>query len=385
MKQVKRIKSTTLQVLTVCLAVCCFVWNTERAYTDTTKNQPLVQMAILLDTSGSMEGLIEQAKAQLWKIVNEMALAKKDGQSPRLEVALYEYGKSSIPASEGYIRLLVPMTTDLDKISEELFKLQTNGGDEYCGQVIQSATRELQWNRSNDHLKVIFIAGNEPFTQGTVDYKITCKEAISKGIIINTIFCGDHQEGINTNWKDGADLADGKYINIDHNQQIVHINAPQDKEIITLGEKLNKTYIAYGKGGESMQQRQVAQDSNAASMGSAVSAQRAVTKASYQYNNASWDIVDAEKEGKINVDELSEEDLPEEMKEMSKKERKTYIETKKKEREQLQARITQLRKERDEYVAKQRKTMTKDNTLDEAVLHAIREQAKTKKYKFEKN
>jgi hypothetical protein len=33
-------------------------------------------------------------------------------------------------------------------------------------------------------------------------------------------------------WKDGADLADGKYMNIDHNAEFVHIDAPQDAEII---------------------------------------------------------------------------------------------------------------------------------------------------------
>ena len=100
-----------------------------------TKKTPYVELVICLDTSGSMSGLIEQAKMQLWKIVNEMATAKRGKRSPLLEVALYEYGKSSIPASQGYIKMLVPLTTDLDRISEELFKLRTNGGSEYCGMV----------------------------------------------------------------------------------------------------------------------------------------------------------------------------------------------------------------------------------------------------------
>ena len=39
------------------------------------KKRSLIEMAILLDTSGSMQGLIEQAKSQLWRIVNEMAAA----------------------------------------------------------------------------------------------------------------------------------------------------------------------------------------------------------------------------------------------------------------------------------------------------------------------
>ena len=45
--------------------------------------EELIQLAILLDTSNSMDGLINQAKSELWKIVNELALAKKNGKSPK--------------------------------------------------------------------------------------------------------------------------------------------------------------------------------------------------------------------------------------------------------------------------------------------------------------
>src|SRR5882672_1910435 len=90
---------------------------------------PVVQIAILLDTSGSMEGLIEQAKGQLWKIVNEFINARQNGKAPEVQVALFEYGKSTLPASEGYIRLIQPLTNDLDRISEDLFALKTNGGE----------------------------------------------------------------------------------------------------------------------------------------------------------------------------------------------------------------------------------------------------------------
>jgi hypothetical protein len=204
---------------------------------------PLVQMAILLDTSGSMSGLIDQARTELWSIVNEFVFARRNGRQPDLQVALYEYGKSALPAAQGYIRQIVPLTTDLDKISEELFALTTNGGQEYCGWVIREATRGLQWSDSTDDLKVIFIAGNEPFTQGPVDYKEACKSAVAKGIIVNTIHCGSEREGINGKWKDGAVLADGRYLSIDHNRQVVHIVAPQDRQIAELGARLNQTYV----------------------------------------------------------------------------------------------------------------------------------------------
>ena len=132
--------------------------------------RPPVQIAILLDTSNSMDGLIAQAKTQLWNVVNEFVLARKDGRPPAIQVALFEYGKASLPSSEGFVRLILPLTDDLDRVSEELFALKTNGGEEYCGWVIRDAVNRLEWSRSRDVYKAIFIAGNEPFTQGPVDF-----------------------------------------------------------------------------------------------------------------------------------------------------------------------------------------------------------------------
>ena len=269
-----------------------------------------------------------------------------------------------------------------NKISEELFILRTNGGDEYCGQVIQSAVNGLNWSENNEELKLIFIAGNEPFTQGKVDYKEACKEAISKGIIVNTIFCGNYKLGIDTWWKDGADRADGKYINIDQNQQIVHIDAPQDKEIMKLSDKLNKTYIAYGREGEKLKERQEEQDMNAKALGNGVYTQRAVTKSTSQYKNIAWDLVDAEEEGAVNIEEFKEEELPEEMKGMKPEERKAYIEEKRVMRKEFQEKINKLNAERRKYVAEQR-SQIQDNTLDAAIINAIIEQAQKKNYKFE--
>ncbi|MEN8154297.1 MAG: VWA domain-containing protein [Acidobacteriota bacterium] len=348
------------------------------------KEKPVVQMAILLDTSGSMDGLIEQAKMQLWKIVNEMATAKKGGKIPQLEVALYEYGKSSISRAQGYMRKIVPLSSDLDKLSEELFKLRTNGGSEFCGMVINRSVKELEWKPGSKDYKVIFIAGNEPFTQGSVNYKDSCKLAISQGIIVNTIFCGNYNTGINTNWKDGADLADGKYMNIDQNKKIAHITAPQDKNIIKLGKLLNKTYISYGKGGALKKARQEKQDKNAAALSPSVMVQRSAAKASKQYSNVGWDLVDAEESGKLKVEELKEEELPAEMKKLDKEGRKAYIKKKSDERKKIQAQIKELKKKRDKYVKEKRKEISKDETLDSAMIGAIREQAKKKKYKFEK-
>src|ERR1041384_6344186 len=180
-----------------------------------------IMLALLLDTSNSMDGLIDQAKSQLWKIVNELAGARCDDSSrPTIKIALYEYGNSGLPATLGYIRQVNPLTSDLDLISEKLFALRTNGGDEFCGQVIKTSLDELEWSASGADLKMIFIAGNEPFTQGEVPYRVSCTLAQQRDVVVNTIFCGPYDEGVETEWKSGATLTGGTYIRIaqDRNQ-----------------------------------------------------------------------------------------------------------------------------------------------------------------------
>src|SRR5690606_32841764 len=173
-----------------------------------------IQVALLLDTSNSMDGLIDQAKAQLWQIVNELSYAKCDDVKPNLEIALYEYGNNGLNSTEGYIRQILAFSKDLDEISKQLFSLTTNGGEEYCGYVIKTSLEQLQWASNKDDLKLIFIAGNEPFNQGRVHYETAAKLACDKDVSINTIFCGDYNLGVSTLWKHGADAAHGDYIAI---------------------------------------------------------------------------------------------------------------------------------------------------------------------------
>jgi hypothetical protein len=349
-----------------------------------TKATPVVQLAILLDTSGSMQGLIEQAKGQLWRIVNEFITAKQNGQRPNLEVALYEYGKSSLSSASGWIRQIVPLTNDLDRISEELFKLRTNGGDEYCGWVIRDAVEQLAWSKSPDAFKAIFIAGNEPFTQGPVDYAQSCKAAIEKGIMVNTIHCGAHQVGVKTKWEAGALLAEGKYMVIDHNRAVAHVEAPQDKEIARLGVELNKTYLAFGPNRLTNVARQSAQDANSfslASQGSSV--QRAVAKSSDYYFNGSWDLVDASKDSEFKLSAVKPQELPVEMQKMTEDERKSYLGAKTKEREKLQGEIRRLNEARGRYLADHAKKQSATNTLDSVVTTTVREQATKRNFRFE--
>jgi hypothetical protein len=338
-----------------------------------------IMLALLLDTSNSMDGLIDQAKSQLWKIVNELAAAKcNDGSRPNIKIALYEYGNDNLPASEGYIRQVNGLTDDLDLISEKLFALSTNGGAEFCGYVIKTSLSQLAWSASTADLKMIFIAGNEPFTQGGVSFREACALAKEKGVVVNTIHCGSYSEGLRTDWKSGADITGGSYMSIEQDRKTVYIPTPYDERIDAANDRLNNTYVYYGATGAYKKENQVSQDKNAESYSKENKVERAVSKSSHAYKNSSWDLVDASKDNEKVLLETKEEDLPKEMKGMTTDQRKAFIKQKSDERKTIQLEIQSLNKKRMEYIASHTPQGNKEAMLDAAMINAIKQQAKTK-------
>ena len=345
------------------------------------KNQT-IKVALLLDTSNSMDGLINQAKAQLWEIVNELSYAKYGIKKPNLEIALYEYGNSNLPSKEGFIRQVLQFSNDLDEISEKLFSLTTNGGNEFCGQVIQTSLKELTWGKNKNDLRLLFIAGNEPFTQGKINYKDAITDAKEKDIVINTIFCGNYSNGISGMWKDGADLGGGDYLTINQDKKMVHIVTPYDDEIIILNKKLNKTYIYYGVQGYSKYSNQKIQDENAAELNEVVVVKRAVSKSSRLYDNASWDLVDADKKGKLDYKKIKEKMLPKELQNKSEAEIKSYVKIQSKIRNEIQQKIKELDIKRRSFIAKKQKEGSQKDVLNDVMIKAIKRQAKLKNYSW---
>lgn len=353
-----------------------------------TGKRAAVDVAILLDTSNSMDGLIAQAQAQLWNIVQEFAKAKKAGQTPQLRVAIFEYGNSALPATEGYIRQVQSLTTDLDKVSEALFSLSTRGGDEYCGMVIDECLDRLDWNNDPNSYKSIFIAGNEPFTQGSVEYQKACKKAIQSGVVVNTIHCGDYQQGVRGKWQHAASLAEGEYLNINQDKKVVQIKCPQDKIIIELNKKLNKTYLWYGQEVQRghLRSNQKLQDGNAFGVGGGLS--RASAKASPAYDNRGRDLVDTFGEDSAGLLKLSKDLLPDEMQKMTDKERADYLKQKTEKRAEIKRQINELSKQRAEFIAKERKKMASEGkagkTLGDVMTESVRKQLKKSGFQIER-
>ncbi len=341
-----------------------------------------IQVAILLDVSNSMDGLINQAKAQLWNMVTTLGKAQcTDNDVPQVEVALYEYGRSSNDVAKGYVKQLSSFTQDLDSVSRILFNLNTNGGSEYCGHVIQSSVDELPWSAATDQYKVIFIAGNEDFLQGNIPFTLACDKAKQKGIIVNTIYCGDKMRGIAEHWSLGGECGNGSYTNINSNAREVEIPTPYDSVLLVLNGKLNYTYIGYGALGYSNIVRQGELDVANAKMSKSAGIKRAEAKAmSNTYNNASWDLVDAMKTDTAYYRKVDRSTLPDSLKAKSPEQLKLFINGKANERNAIQQEITTLNTNRNKYISeekvKQAANGNNEQTLQSAVETVIREQVK---------
>jgi len=347
----------------------------------TTENKPAtkntIQVALLLDTSGSMSGLIEQAKSQLWNILNELAQTEKDAGETNLEIALYEYGNPLKTQDNNQIHQLSNFTTDMDLISAKLFTLNTSGGEEYCGAMIHTSLQELEW-KSEDGLKIIYIAGNEEFTQGPISFEKACRQAKEKGVVINTIYCGDYEQGIKHYWKAGAVAGEGEYLNINHNKETVYVPTPYDDKINKLNAELNKTYIPYGEKGKEKKFNQQLQDSNASKYDSSNAADRAAFKSSKKYINTEWDIVDAYKKDKKVIENA--EIHADTLQNLSVAELEARIEAVATQRAAIQEEIQDLNKKRNVYKAEQQKN-SKEKSLQKSMIETINKQAKKKGYK----
>ncbi len=348
---------------------------------------PKIQAAILLDVSNSMDGLIEQAKAQLWNMVSVMGKAKCNGQTPQIEIALYEYGRTNNDVNRGYVKQISPFTSDLDKLSQYLFSLTTYGGDEYCGQVIHTSLDELNWDADPNSYKVIFISGNEDFLQGKLHYTLACDRAKKKGVIVNTIYCGDRLQGIKEHWNLLGECGNGNFTNINSDAKPEDIPTPYDSTLITLNYKLNGTYILYGKEGKRGESLQQAMDTQNYQLSTSAGISRISAKAEKNlYVNSGWDLVDAKNNDKKVLERIDLKTLPDSLRNKNKEQLEAIITQKSNERTNIQNKIKDVSAKRAAYINEEKARRAKNNsdqTLETEVERMIREQVKRFNMKIE--
>jgi Mg-chelatase subunit ChlD len=344
----------------------------------TKKPKPKIEVVFCLDTTGSMGGLIQGAKDKIWSISNQIAGGKP---TPDLKIGLVAYRDRG---REDYVTKIVELTDDLDAIHGRLREFQAGGGGdapESVNQALDEAVNKIKWSTDKKTLRIIFLVGDAPPHMDYADdvkYPVTCKKACEKGIIVNTIQCGGAGE-CQKHWKEICKLAEGSYAQIAQSGGVVAVATPFDKDLADINAELARTTLVYGK--RDMREKGEAKARAAAALPAPAAADRAAFRAK-DGKAAAYDLLDAIKAGKVKLEEVKQDELPEQMKKMDAKERKEYLDKLEKRRAELNKKALELDKKRGEYIkeelAKKAKKEGKDakDSFDSQVLETLRKQAK---------
>jgi len=356
--------------MTALTLAACLVAAAQTSTPEKSDNPPQVELVFVLDTTGSMGALLEGAKKKIWSIASEIARGKP---SPRLKVGLVAFRDKG----DAYVTRVTDLNEDLDKVYGELLGFKADGGGdgpENVRQAMHDALTKIAWSTDKATLRIMFLVGDAPPHFDYTDVPTVeelCLTSVKAGIIVNTVRCGPNAETGKV-WKQIADKSEGTFFSIDQTGGVVAIATPFDKELGELSDKLGGTVLAFGDA----RRKSALAGGEAAARDYALEAKadRAVAKAS-SLRHSEDDLIDGIREKRVRLEDLKEEQLPEELKKMTPEERKAHIEKKSKEREELRAKIVELSKKRDEFLAQELKKRGAKDSFDSSVLEALSEQA----------
>jgi Mg-chelatase subunit ChlD len=344
----------------------------------TLKPKPRIEVCFVLDTTGSMGGLIEGAKQKIWSIANEMISAQP---TPQLKLGLIGYRDRG----DEYVVKSFSLTDDIDAIYGHLREFQADGGGdapESVNEALAEAIHKMPWSSDNKVLKIIFLVGDAPphmdYPNGP-KYPDLCREAAKKDLIINTIQCGQMAE-TKPIWQEIAKLSEGSYVGISQSGNVAVISTPMDKELTRLNERIGATLIPYG---DSKLQAEVH-----AKYAAAKSAPVSAMADRLTYNSKTGkavqgrgELVDALNDKTLKLEEIDQKQLPTELQKLDRSEQRKRIAKARDERGDLQKQIVELSKKREAYIQSENKRLAaegKGDAFDQKVTETLHAQAAKK-------
>ena len=344
----------------------------------TSQSKPRIEVCFVLDTTGSMGGLIEGAKQKIWSIANEMISAQP---TPELKLGLIGYRDRG----DEYVVKSFSLTDDIDAIYGHLREFQAGGGGdtpESVNEALAEAIHKMPWSSDRKVLKIIFLVGDAPphmdYPNGP-KYPDLCREAAKKDLIINTIQCGEMAE-TKPIWQEIAKLSEGSYVGISQSGNVAVISTPMDKELSRLNERIGVTLIPYG---DSKQQAEVH-----AKFAVAASAPISAMADRLSYNSKTGkavqgrgELVDALNDKTVKLDEIDQKQLPAELQKLDRNELQKRIAKARDERADLQKQIVEVSKKRETYIQSENKRLAaegKGDAFDQKVTETLHAQAAKK-------
>ncbi len=355
--------------------------------------RPTLEMVFVLDTTGSMGGLLDGAKARIWGIVNEVMATPS---RPRVKIGLVAYRDHG----DQYVTQVSPLTADLDKVYSTLMDYQANGGGdepEDVRKALADGVARAGWSPKGQNLaQILFLVGDAPphnDYQDEPDLLTTTGSALRRGLTINTILCGDSVPTRET-WQAVARAGGGTFFAIPQTGGVQTIATPYDEKLSQLGGKIGGTYYAYGGSGAARRAKvsgQMAFESRVSAAAPAIAqADRAANKAiNVSAGFAKDDLVQGVENGTVSLDKVKVAELPDDLQKLSPQARKAEITRRVNERKQIRAQILAVSKKRDAFVVAARKKQAAKNggknpagSFDTAVAAAIKKQAGRKGIKL---
>ena len=348
--------------------------------------RPKVDVVFVLDTTGSMGGLIETAKEKIWSIATTMASAQ---QTPDIRIGLVAYRDRG----DAYVTNVVELSADLDSVYATLMDFAAEGGGdgpESVNQALYDAVHSMSWSQEKNAYRAIFLVGDAPphMDYNEMRYPEIATIARERGIVLNTVQCGDMPVTIEP-WTQIASLGQGSYFQVEQAGGAVAFATPFDEEIATLSARLDETRLYYGSREEKlkMQGKVAATEKLNEAATVAARARRGAFNASAAGSAnllGENELVAAVESDLVDLDEIDGNELPEVLKPMSPAEQKSYVKDLASTRADIKRQLAERAEARDEYLAKKvEEAGGLDDSLDKKLYDAVKEQARAAGLEYE--
>jgi Mg-chelatase subunit ChlD len=342
---------------------------------------PIVDVVFVLDTTGSMSGLIETAKEKIWSIAKTMASAQP---TPTIRIGLVGYRDRG----DDYVTRTVDLSEDLDSVYAALMDFEASGGGdtpESVNRALFEAVHDLSWSQSKQAYQVIFLVGDAPPHMDYADemtYPDIVAAARQRGIVVNTIQCGN-VSATRAPWAKIASLAGGSYFSVDQAGGAVAYTTPFDDEIATLSKALDETRLFYGDAAE--RARAEAKVSAARKVHATATVSARARRGSFIASDGGRanflgdkELVDAVTNGEVRLEELDADALPAALQPMAPAEQQAAIAELADQRNDLKSRIQALASERNAYLEeKVEKAGGAEDSLDQKLFDTVSRQAES--------
>ncbi len=343
---------------------------------------PKIEVVFVLDTTGSMDGLIQAAKDKIWSIASTMASARP---APQIRMGLVAYRDRG----DDYVTRVIDLSEDLDSVYAMLIDFQANGGGdgpESVNQALFDAIHRISWSQDPDSYQVVFLVGDAPphmDYQDDVQYPQTLAEANRRGIVVNTIRCGE-DPATAQQWQRIAALTQGEYFSVEQAGNAIAMATPFDEQLARLSASLDGTRLYYGTDAErDLKASKIrATDKLHAEASAAAQARRATfnTSASGAANQfGDGDLVAEVAAGRVDLEALDPALLPPALQAMAPAEREQLVQKSAHRRDELTRQIGELAQQRELFLAsKVEASGKKEESLDYRLFETVRAQAEKK-------